>query len=178
MYGMIRTVTTHPVRSKGFTKGWPAVFGWTGPNKNELFKLFSFQKCQIQTRPILWVASKVRNRKKKHASKPESIEGELSIKFSNNFLSIDTKQNKIQEKQSKESELRGNKSLALTFLQRYAPQVKQQIPSLLAEENNAKYRLFLYQFCMRIYTNRNQWTNPFINPTPLTRRANARKILK
>lgn len=102
------------------------------------------------------MASKVRNRKKKHTSKPESIEEELSIKFSNNFLSIDTKENKIQEKQSKESELRGNKSLALTFLQRYAPQVKQQIPSLLAEENNAKYRLFLYQFCMRIPTNRNQ----------------------
>lgn len=45
------------------------------------------------------MASKVRNRKKRHTSKPESIEGELSIKFSNNFLSIDTKENKIQEKQ-------------------------------------------------------------------------------
>lgn len=43
MYEMIRTVTTHPVMSEGFTKGWPAIFGWTGPNKNDLFKLFSFQ---------------------------------------------------------------------------------------------------------------------------------------
>lgn len=49
---------------------------------------------------------------------------------------------------SVELELRWNKSMALTFLQRYVPQMKQQIPSLLAEENNAKYRMFLYQFCM------------------------------
>lgn len=59
-----------------------------------------------------------------------------------------TKQNTIQEMHTEELEPRWNKSLALTFLQRYVPQMKQQIPSLLAGENNSKNKMFLYHFCM------------------------------